>query len=122
DGGRAGGGWGWVARMTVQPGRPRRGGRASRSTSSHAGAGKSMAQERHADGGMRLESKATRNGEPMSQSCVERIIGVLATDEGLRRRFRKNPRAALQEVVDRGLGLNDGEMAALAKREGRGLM
>ncbi|TMQ66826.1 MAG: hypothetical protein E6K78_05970 [Candidatus Eisenbacteria bacterium] len=58
----------------------------------------------------------------MSQSCVERIIGVLATDEGLRRRFRKNPRAALQEMVDRGLELNDCEMASLATLDGRELM
>jgi len=50
----------------------------------------------------------------MSQICVERIIGLLATDEGLRRRFRKNPRAALQEMLDRGLELNPCEMASLA--------
>jgi hypothetical protein len=50
----------------------------------------------------------------MSQHCVERIIGLLATDEGLRRRFRKNPRAALQEMLDRGLELNECEMASLA--------
>lgn len=50
----------------------------------------------------------------MSQACVERIIGVLATDEGLRRRFLRNPRAALQELLERGLELNDCELASLA--------
>lgn len=57
----------------------------------------------------------------MSQHCVERIIGLLATDEGLRRRFRKNPRAALQEMLDRGLELNDCEMASLASLPAREL-
>jgi hypothetical protein len=55
----------------------------------------------------------------MSQRCVERIIGVLATDEGLRQRFRKNPRAALQEMVDRGLELNECELASLASLDAR---
>jgi len=55
----------------------------------------------------------------MSQPCVERIIGLLATDEGLRRRFRKNPRAALQEMLDRGLQLNECEQAALTRLDAR---
>ena len=55
----------------------------------------------------------------MSQTCVERIIGLLATDEGLRRRFRKNPRAALQEMLDRGLELNECEMASLVALDAR---
>jgi len=55
----------------------------------------------------------------MSQPCVERIIGLLATDEGLRRRFRKNPRAAIQEMVERGLELNPCEQAALAALDAR---
>jgi len=55
----------------------------------------------------------------MSQLCVERIIGLLATDEGLRRRFRKNPRAALQEMLDRGLELNPCELASLAALDAR---
>ena len=55
----------------------------------------------------------------MSQRCVERIIGLLATDEGLRSRFQKNPRAALQEMLDRGLELNECEMAGLASLPAR---
>ena len=55
----------------------------------------------------------------MSQTCVERIIGLLATDEGLRRRFRKNPRAAIQEMIERGLELNPCEQAALATLDAR---
>ncbi len=68
---------------------------------------------------MFLEKAAMRNGDAMSQLCVERIIGLLATDEGLRRRFRKNPRAALQEMLDRGLELNECERAALAALDAR---
>ena len=58
----------------------------------------------------------------MSQLCVERIIGLLATDEGLRHRFRKNPRAALQEMLDGGLELNECEIASLAALDTRELL
>ena len=58
----------------------------------------------------------------MSQLWVERIIGLLATDEGLRRRFLKNRRAALQEMSARGLELNDCELAALDALDARELM
>ena len=58
----------------------------------------------------------------MSQICVERIIGLLATDEGLRRRFRKNPRAALTEIMARGMELNDCEFASLAALDSREIM
>ena len=68
---------------------------------------------------MFLEVGVGGNGDTMSQTCVERIIGLLATDEGLRRRFRKNPRAALQEVLDRGLELNECEMASLVSLDAR---
>ncbi len=50
----------------------------------------------------------------MSQRCVERIIGLLATDEGMRRRFFEDPRGTLQELLDRGLELNDCELRSLA--------
>ena len=50
----------------------------------------------------------------MSQVNVERIIGLLATDEGLRRRFSANPRAVVTEVMERGLELNECEQWSLA--------
>ena len=49
----------------------------------------------------------------MSQRGVERIIGQLATDEGLRRRFQKDPQAAVQGLIERGLELNACERASL---------
>lgn len=50
----------------------------------------------------------------MSQSSVERVIGMLATDEGLRRRFAANPESALQEAVRRGMDLTTTELRSLA--------
>ena len=50
----------------------------------------------------------------MSQLHVERIIGVLATDEGLRRRFTENPTATLKELAERGIELTSFELASLA--------
>jgi len=50
----------------------------------------------------------------MSQSCVERVIGMLATDEGLRRRFTANPDSALRETVQRGMELTTTELRSLA--------
>ena len=50
----------------------------------------------------------------MSQNSVERIIGLLATDEGMRRRFTDDPRSALEEMAQRGLELNECERWALA--------
>jgi cobalamin biosynthesis Mg chelatase CobN len=55
----------------------------------------------------------------MSQLCVERIIGLLVTDEGLRRRFREDAHAALQEMIERGLELNDCELSSLASLDAR---
>ena len=49
----------------------------------------------------------------MSQRGVERVIGSLATDAGLRRRFAKDPQEALKELVARGLELNDCERDSL---------
>lgn len=57
----------------------------------------------------------------MSQVNVERVIGLLATDEGLRRRFIKNPRAALQEMAERGLELTACERWSLAHMDRREL-
>jgi len=50
----------------------------------------------------------------MSQLHVERIIGVLATDEGLRRRFTADPKGTLKELAERGIELTSFEMASLA--------
>jgi len=57
----------------------------------------------------------------MSQVNVERVIGLLATDEGLRRRFIKNPHAALQEMAERGLELTGCERWELAHMDRREL-
>ena len=57
----------------------------------------------------------------MSQHCVERIIGLLATDEGLRHRFQNNPQAALREMLSRGLELNECELASLASIDTRAI-
>jgi len=50
----------------------------------------------------------------MSQLDVQEVIGQLAIDAGLRRRFRKNPRAALMEMIERGMDLTDGEVRSLS--------
>ena len=50
----------------------------------------------------------------MSQVNVERIIGLLATDEAVRRRFTKDPRAVLAEMAERGVVLNECERWSLA--------
>ena len=57
----------------------------------------------------------------MSQVNVERIIGLLATDEGLRRRFTKNPHAVLVEMVEQGLELNPCELWSLTRMDPREL-
>ena len=57
----------------------------------------------------------------MSQRCVEQIIGLLATDEGLRRRFLEDPRAALSAMLNRGLELNECELASLASIDTRAI-
>jgi hypothetical protein len=56
----------------------------------------------------------------MSQLYVERIIGVLATDEALRRRFIANPKETLLELAGRGMELTScelGSLVALDKQE-----
>ena len=50
----------------------------------------------------------------MSQLHVERIIGVLATDEALRHRFAADPTATLKELAERGIELTPFELASLA--------
>ena len=50
----------------------------------------------------------------MSQPNVERVIGVLATDERLRAQFTRDPKSALLDMVRRGMDLNPTELWALA--------
>ena len=50
----------------------------------------------------------------MSQRNVERVIGRLITDEGFRRRFSADPRAALEDLTSCGLELTGIELVALA--------
>lgn len=50
----------------------------------------------------------------MSQVHVERLIGILATDEALRRRFSSDPRSFIAEMIAKGVELNDCERWALA--------
>ena len=50
----------------------------------------------------------------MSQPNVERVIGVLATDERLRAQFTLDPRSALLDLVRKGLDLNPTELWSLA--------
>jgi len=50
----------------------------------------------------------------MSQPNVERVIGVLATDEGFRRRFAADPCGALQQLIEGGIELTACERFALA--------
>ena len=50
----------------------------------------------------------------MSQKNVERVIGLLATDEALRRRFAEDSKAALESLAERGVELTAWEMQALA--------
>jgi len=51
---------------------------------------------------------------PMSQHYVERIIGLLATDEALRRKFTENPSATLKKLIENGMELNWCEQRSLA--------
>jgi hypothetical protein len=49
----------------------------------------------------------------MSQANVERVIGQLVTDEGLRRRFATDPSTTLQELASSGVELTPCEQHAL---------
>jgi len=51
----------------------------------------------------------------MSQTNVERVIGILATDEAIRRRFTQDPRATLREMMEKGMEFNSCELWALAR-------
>ena len=49
----------------------------------------------------------------MSQVHVERVIGLLVTDEAFRRRFTEDPRAALEQLAETGVRLTECERQAL---------
>jgi len=49
----------------------------------------------------------------MSQRGVEIVLGRLATDEAVRRRFRESPALALRELMTLGIELTPVELAAL---------
>ncbi len=57
----------------------------------------------------------------MSQRNVERVIGMLVTDERLRRRFALDPEATLRALVSDGLELNGCELQALAALDPSGV-
>ncbi len=50
----------------------------------------------------------------MSQPNVERVLGLLVTDEAFRRRFAGDPRSALQLLIEQGMQLSSCEQMALA--------
>lgn len=50
----------------------------------------------------------------MSQVNVERVLGLLVTDEAFRRRFQAAPQTAIQELIEQGVRLTWCERAALA--------
>ena len=57
----------------------------------------------------------------MSQFNVERIIGLLATDEALRHRFTADPPGALRQMLENGMDLNPYELEALTALDARAL-
>ena len=50
----------------------------------------------------------------MSQTNVERVIGLLATDECFRRAFARSPQEALMKMANRGVELTASEARSLA--------
>jgi hypothetical protein len=60
-------------------------------------------------------SQSSIREKAMSQRCVERVIGVLATDESLRLKFRSDRRAVLRELLAKGMELTHCEQWALAR-------
>jgi len=57
----------------------------------------------------------------MSQSSVERVVGLLVTDEAMRRRFAVDPQATIQSLCESGLALNSCERQALVSIDPRQL-
>jgi hypothetical protein len=59
--------------------------------------------------------------DEMSQNNVERVIGLLATDEAFRRRFEANPQTAMRDLVARGMELTSTEVISLSALDPREL-
>ncbi|HTM33682.1 MAG TPA: Os1348 family NHLP clan protein [Vicinamibacterales bacterium] len=57
----------------------------------------------------------------MAQRNVERLIGQLATDPGLRRRFSKDAAGVIAELLEQGCELTGVEIDALASIDSRAL-
>ena len=57
----------------------------------------------------------------MSQSNVERVVGLLVTDEAMRRRFAADPQATIQSLSESGLALSFCERQALVSIDPRQL-
>ena len=57
----------------------------------------------------------------MSQVNVERVIGLLVTDEALRRKFEKEPEAVIAAMVEKGMELTECERWALSRVDPREL-
>jgi hypothetical protein len=57
----------------------------------------------------------------VSQANVERVIGVLATDEALRSRFTTSPRVVLLEMIEKGMELTECEVYSLVSLDPREL-
>ena len=57
----------------------------------------------------------------MSQRGVEVVLGRLATDTALRRRFEQGPRHTLQELVAEGIELTGVERSSLERLDGPAL-
>ena len=53
----------------------------------------------------------------MTQRSVEMVIGRLVTDEEFRETFLTDPHQALAELLDRGMHLTPGEIAALVSTD-----
>ena len=71
--------------------------------------------------GTKVEIALSRGVKRVSQNHVERVIGLLATDEAVRRRFSSDPRRFLAEMMEKGMEFNECERWTLARLDPREL-